>query len=246
MKNDEAIIWKSVNGLDGLYEISNLGSVRRVRYDKKGKVSYKYITGKADGRIDFYKDGERVKRSTIGQLMYEHFGIPTEENEIWRETEDSSIMVSSLGRVYNIRTAHFLEGDNVRKDILRTKAFGVPTEDGESWKDIEGYEGLYQVSNRGRVANSMTGRILMQHRNNRGYMRVALCKEGQSTLVSVHRLVAQAFIFNPNPKEFDQVNHKDENKTNNCADNLEWCDAEYNINYGTRTARQSQTMHNFS
>lgn len=234
-------MWTEVNGLDGLYEISDMGRVRRVKVNKKGKISYKYITGRLDDRrVDFYKDGERVKRGTIGQLVYEHFGIPTEKGEVWRDTEEENIKISSLGRVYNTRTAHFLDGVNVKVTKMYVNAFGLPTEEGENWKDIENYEGLYQISDQGRVRNVMTGRILMQQRN-RGYMRVTLCKEGKQEFYSTHRLVAEAFIFNPNPEKYDQVNHKDEDKTNNRADNLEWCDAEYNLNYGTRIARLSDT-----
>lgn len=99
----------------------------------------------------------------------------------------------------------------------------------EIWKDIEGYEGLYQVSNMGRV-KSVRRNILLKSRIARGYERVNLSKNGKYLTKKVHRLVANAFI--PNPDNLPQVNHKDENKTNNCVDNLEWCDSKYNINYG--------------
>jgi len=237
-------MWVSVNGLDGLYEISDQGRVRRVKVDKKGKISYKYLRPENRGsRIDFYKDGVRVKRGTIGQLVYEHFGIPTEKGEIWKDTKDNNIKVSNLGRVYNIETAHFLEGENVRPNKLKVEAFGLPTEEGESWKDIEGYEGLYQVSDQGRVRNVMTGRIL-KVQPTRNYRHVSLCKEGEYNSYLVHRLVAKAFIFNPNPKEYDQINHKDEDPSNNRADNLEWCSSEYNLTYGTRLNRISDTYAN--
>ena len=72
----------------------------------------------------------------------------------------------------------------------------------------------------------------------KGYLRLNLCKEGKQKPFKVHRLVAQAFI--PNPNNFPQVNHKDENKENNCITNLEWCTNEYNHNYGTRNKRVAE------
>lgn len=115
----------------------------------------------------------------------------------------------------------------------------------EIWKDINGYENLYQVSNLGRV-KSLNRVVNCAHNGKRitrgkimaplkreqcGYLLVNLCKNGKPKTYYIHRLVAQAFI--PNPVNLPQVNHKDENKGNNCVDNLEWCSAKYNINYGT-------------
>ena len=105
----------------------------------------------------------------------------------------------------------------------------------EIWKDIKGFEGLYQVSNLGRV-KSLRRNIISKNRIARGYERVVLCINNSPKNYSVHRLVATAFI--PNPDNLPQVNHKDENRTNNCVDNLEWCDGKYNINYGTGTRRR--------
>lgn len=109
----------------------------------------------------------------------------------------------------------------------------------EIWKDILGYERLYQVSNFGRVKSLNYHRmsfekILKQFYKN-GYYFVTLVKNKIHISYLVHRLVAQAFIDNPD--NLPQVNHKDENKLNNSVDNLEWCDASYNINYGNRNKR---------
>ena len=116
----------------------------------------------------------------------------------------------------------------------------------EEWRDIEGYEGLYQVSNLGRV-RSLNCRghkgcmgILTPRLDGKGYEMVALYKEGKARNIKVHRLVAQAFI--PNPNNYPQVNHKDENKTNNDVKNLEWCTNEYNHNYGTRNERVGKSL----
>ena len=116
----------------------------------------------------------------------------------------------------------------------------------EEWRDIKGYEGLYQVSNLGRV-RSLNCRghkgcigILTPRLDGKGYEMVALYKEGKARNIKVHRLVAQAFI--PNPNNYPQVNHKDENKTNNDVKNLEWCTNEYNHNYGTRNERVGKSL----
>ena len=112
----------------------------------------------------------------------------------------------------------------------------------EIWRDIAGYEGSYQVSNMGRVrsldrkdgrGNQIKGRMLILHKNRNGYLQAAIFSKGKTKLSYVHRLVAQAFI--PNAKQLKCVNHKDENKTNNIVDNLEWCDHKYNNNYGKLT-----------
>ncbi len=102
----------------------------------------------------------------------------------------------------------------------------------EMWKNIENYEGLYQVSNYGRVKNLKRNTILKSGINKNGYCYVILSKNNKSKWHSVHRLVAKAFIDNIN--NYKCVNHKDENKQNNNANNLEWCTHKYNNNYGTR------------
>lgn len=104
----------------------------------------------------------------------------------------------------------------------------------EVWKEIKGYEGLYSVSNTGRVKSLRRNKIMALKKTVDGYLRVGLRKKGQKWY-SVHRLVAIAFIENPNG--CPQINHKDECKTNNNVDNLEWCTAKYNSNYGTHIER---------
>ena len=118
----------------------------------------------------------------------------------------------------------------------------------EIWKDIEGYEKLYQVSNLGNVKSlnyRHTGKekLLKTAKDKDGYLRVGLYKDGKTKNCSVHRLVAFAFI--PNPDNLPQVNHIDENKQNNISSNLEFCDAKYNINYGTHNKRQSESRTNY-
>ena len=108
----------------------------------------------------------------------------------------------------------------------------------EIWKNIDD---RYSVSNLGRVKSNYANkeRILKPFKDVRGYLKVDLRHEHKRKTVFVHRLVAFAFILNPD--NLPEVNHKDENKENNCVDNLEFCDTKYNCNYGTRNSRKSKS-----
>ena len=112
----------------------------------------------------------------------------------------------------------------------------------EIWCPIKGFEGLYEVSDKGRVKSLKYGkeRMLMQVRDSGGYLVVNLYKNSEKKMYYVHRLVSQAFI--PNQNNLPEVNHKDENKTNNYVQNLEWCTDKYNTNYGTRNQRVSDKL----
>lgn len=112
----------------------------------------------------------------------------------------------------------------------------------EIWLPVKGFEGLYEVSSFGRVrslgnfnSNNSKVRILKPAINTWGYLQVCLYKNGKKYICLLHRLVAEAFI--PNFFEEKQVNHIDEDKTNNHVENLEWCDRKYNCNHGTRIDR---------
>lgn len=121
----------------------------------------------------------------------------------------------------------------------------------EEWRPIEGFEGLYEVSNLGNVKSVERyvfhlryGKKFIKEKIRKpidsgiGYLQVVLFKNGKRKNHLVHRLVAEAFISNPN--NLPQVNHKDEDKTNNNVNNLEWCTSKYNNNYGTAKARISE------
>lgn len=117
----------------------------------------------------------------------------------------------------------------------------------EIWKDIEGFEGYYQISNLGRVKSfcqptqyrKPKEHILKPSISNTGYCQVTLYKDTKRKKFLVHRLVAFAFV--PNPNDYPHINHKDENKLNNSAENLEWCTALYNNRYGTAKIRSIET-----
>ena len=110
----------------------------------------------------------------------------------------------------------------------------------EVWKPIKDYEGLYEISNLGRVKSlnyrgTGKGKILKNIKDRKGYLKVCLTKNGRHKIFRVHRLVAEAFI--PNPNNYPIVNHKDEVPSNNCVDNLEWCTYAYNNTYNNRHER---------
>lgn len=107
-------------------------------------------------------------------------------------------------------------------------------------QDVIGYEGIYAVAENGQVWSHRSNKFLKPSKLPNGYLQVGLSKDGKQKRFFVHRLVAMAFI--PNPDNLPQVNHKDENKLNNCIDNLEWCDCKYNNNYGTAKQRRSDAV----
>lgn len=111
----------------------------------------------------------------------------------------------------------------------------------EAWKDVDGYEGIYQVSDCGNVRSidrrGIDGRIICGRKisfsiRKDGYCIVGLYKNRKRKMFYVHRLVCNAFVENPN--SFLEINHKDEIKSNNNSSNLEWCNRSYNNTYGRR------------
>lgn len=126
--------------------------------------------------------------------------------------------------------------------------------EGEIWKDIEGFEDSYQISNYGRVKSKervipriVRERILKPSLCNGGYLTVPIGEAKRKKTISIHREMAKAFIPIPDelkniPIEKLVINHKDENKTNNCLANLEWCTTKYNNAYGTARERMIQTQ----
>lgn len=125
----------------------------------------------------------------------------------------------------------------------------------EAWRDVVNYEGFYQVSDEGRVRSlahyqgkwdsvyeRRFPKILKQTKDKDGYLSVILCKKGKIQKFRVHRLVAMAFI--KNPSNLPLINHKDQDKQNNNVNNLEWCTAKYNVNYGNSLQRSGEKRRN--
>jgi hypothetical protein len=105
-------------------------------------------------------------------------------------------------------------------------------------RDIKGYEGLYAVTSCGKVWSHTNKRFLNPQSNGCSYYQVNLSKGGKTRHFFIHRLVAGAYLDNPN--DFPQVNHLDENKANNAVTNLQWCTVKENANHGTRNSRISK------
>lgn len=102
-------------------------------------------------------------------------------------------------------------------------------------KDIKGYEGLYAITSCGRVWSYRSKKFLKSSFQGNGYAKIQLSKNNIRKNCLIHRLVAEAYL--PNINNLPEVNHKDEVKSHNWINNLEWCDAKYNKNYGARTRR---------
>lgn len=106
------------------------------------------------------------------------------------------------------------------------------------WKDVDNYEGVYEISNTAVIRRKDNHQIKKQHVDNLGYYAVSLWKDGAGQTVRVHRILAKAFI--PNPNNYPCINHKDEDMSNNSLENLEWCTKKYNNCYGTKIQRQNK------
>lgn len=128
----------------------------------------------------------------------------------------------------------------------------------EIWKDVVGYELQYQVSNLGNIRSknrvvidslgrkrTLKSREMSIQTSRNGYKQIVLHKDGEIKTCLVHRLVAEAFIPKTEANK-NEINHKDEDKSNNSVDNLEWCDREYNVNFGTRTEKTSKKVYQYT
>lgn len=233
-------IWKTKPEWEGYYEFSNYGVCRSVdRYiiDKNGHKRFckgRILKPFSNGNLILCKNGIEYNLNlgkTIAELFMDNY------------TENTPLVYKDGDR------------NNCNLNNLEVAELYIPdiqNIDG-NWKDVIGFEGLYQVSDDGRVRSlprlkicgfngkqiMQRGRILKPGHTNDGYAFVNLVKDGKSKPYYIHRLVAQAFLSNPN--NYPVINHKDENPSNNYYKNLEWCTQQYNSNYGTSIERIVKT-----
>ena len=240
-------IWKDIKGFEGRYQVSNLG---RVRYLDTW-ITHPYPNGN-NVRV-------RTRKGSIKKQILNKYGYSV------KLSNDNSY--ANL-RVCEIVASHFGDGfedgmiiTHIDGDIANNKIDNLSYEwvkdlPGEKWKPIKNFEGLYEVSNMGRfrslfkykntkVRNGAAAsipvrpKLLYLNKTHQGYYHVILNKESKRYEYSAHRLVALHFC--EGYKRGYVVNHKDEDKSNNKADNLEWCTELYNRRYGTAIQRAAKS-----
>ena len=239
-------IWKDIKGFEGRYQVSNLGRVRypdtwitrpypngTIASIRTRKAGYKQLINR-DGYITVALNAPGIKYTpSIDKLVAEHF---CEDYQDGMEIDH-------------------IDGDTTNSCAYNLRCHWFENLPGEEWKQIKGFEGLYEVSNMGRVLSlerisihgNMVGgtsyipvpkRLLYLNITKRGYVHVILYKNKKRHEYSLHRIVAIHFC--DGYKHGLVVNHKDENPSNNRADNLEWCTQDYNYHYGTGIERASR------
>ena len=245
--------WRPVVGWEKFYEASSLGRIKRLERETvtRGgniKVLPEMIMSSkpcADGyiKIQLKRNGER-KVTKACRIIAEAF-IPNPEgfsSVVHLNGNRSDCRVENLA--WRPRGVHPRLGRKWQPEEQPDRLddlLAAHTLPGEEWRDIHGYEGLYLASNFGRILSvprpKAKSGILVPAVAGNGYCHVTLCKNGALEVANVHRIIADTFLDNPNGYQY--VNHIDEDKTNNFLANLEFCDAKYNINYGTGTERRS-------
>lgn len=227
-------VWRTKPEYEGYYEFSNYGRVKSVDRYVNGKSGSKWLR---KGKVLKPDNCGVLSLSINGKIYHVNLGKTIAELFMEDYNEDTYLK--------------YKDGDKTNCSLDNLE---LCTEEIEgNWADVKGYEGYYQVSDDGRVRSlerykicgftgkpALTkGKVLKPGYTNDGYAYVNLSKPGKKYKpYYVHRLVAQAFLENPN--DLPYVNHKDENPTNNNYTNLEWCTPKYNANYGTAIERKSQ------
>lgn len=242
----EQEIWKDIVGYEGIYQVSNLGRVKslgRVSVNSIGQsrtVKEKYLKifyNIFDYRIvSLYCKSKGSKTHTIHRLMAEVF-IPNDDKNKTQVNHKNGIRNDN--RIENLEwvtpsenTKHSYNSlrGNLKNRIdlsLDVKSINQKIE-GEIWKPIIGYIGVYEVSNFGRIKSiNRPNEILLKTHLHQGYEKVTLCKETNRFSASVHRIVSEAFI--PNPENKSEVNHINGIRNDNRVENLEWCSHKENI-----------------
>lgn len=243
--------WRPIVGWED-YEVSDRGHVRRpsralVNKDGK-KVSYKarmlkLKTTNTGFVFVLLRDNNGLQSMHfVDRLVAEAF-LPNDSEFEYVGHRNGRLDDSRVENLF------WCDLDGLNRTLDKESALDSITLPGEQWADIEGYVGLYLISNTGRVysvprysiingfPHIIGGRILKPSIAPTGYKMVNLAKDCESTTCAIHRLVAKAFVENTNPDEYIQVNHLDEIKTNNNCLNLQWCTPLQNTRHGTGIQR---------
>lgn len=217
--------WKKIPGFPN-YEVSDAGNARRVGKSKNLK--------QFGGRITVYRGKNNPIRLHIDEVVsFLFIGKKPDDHIIWHINGNCHD-----NRVENLK-------------YVPKCYYDMESIEGEEWKDIPGYDGLYQISSKGRARSVFCDRrrcgdkyikkqqVLKPTITNYGYLVVGLTdKNGKCNSRLVHRLVAEVFI--PNPEGLPIINHKDENKVNNSVENLEWCSYSYNNSYNDSAKKRAK------
>lgn len=232
--------WRPVVGYEGLYEVSSEGNLRRLarvtqcnKFLSRNRTA-RYVSTKprGDGHVVVnLNNNGKYKRFALSHIVAAAF-LP--------EYDGRSRVAHIDGNKGNNRVCNLA----ITKNGAVSDMFAAITDEhdlpNEEWRPVKEYEGLYEVSSLGRVRrvnkHGAHTYVLRQVIRPNGYLYVHLSKDGVARSVSVHRLVAEGFINNDT--NLPMVNHKDEVKTNNTVDNLEWASAKYNTSYGSTIARR--------
>lgn len=241
--NLDGEVWKPVVGFEMSYRVSNYARVKLLAQ----------LVAKG-GRGEHFVKERLVAVYTNGYgCPYVHLTVARKSKKMYLEDLVADAFIPNPN---SYRCIMHKNGDisDCRVSNLERAEYAIPTEPGEVWRDIPGWE-RYAVSNHGRIASLgatylCQGRVcrrapqIIKPRSNGvepGYLHVVLSDgKGHRKAFVVHRLVAMAFI--PNPDNLPFINHKDENPKNNRVENLEWCTQQYNCNYGTHNARMAKTL----
>lgn len=234
-------IWQDIPCYDGKYSVSNFGNVRS-NYHKNRRILKPICKSKKNNgylTVRLYSNSVG-KKFQIHRLVANAF-LPNPNNFPIVKHKDGN---RTNNKAENLEWCSTLSCNTYNDVEENVKRLWINNNMEEIWKDIPGYAGKYSISNFGNVRSNQYGkkRILKPMRNAgryNGYLTVTLYNNSIGKKVKIHRLVAEAFL--PNPNNLPIINHKDEDKTNNKVDNLEWCTKLYNNTYNGTRNRVTET-----
>lgn len=254
-------IWKKVEGYEDRYEVSNLGRVRSLdRYINSGLKNQEKVFRKGKMLQPTLHKGEN--RKNLHPFVYFGF-VRNGKNRTERKFIHKLVADAFLPNPNNLTDIIHLNKDLCDNRVCNLKrvtteesaSFYLEDFENEEWKPVVGWEGYYEVSNMGRVRSlnrivdsevnrgqikTKTARILLQSKNSQGYPIVHLNTPNRSSTLRVHRLVALAFL--PNPNNLPEVNHIDGNKENAKLTNLEWVTSKQNVVHAKYSIKNNSVL----